>query len=170
MYIYVLLSRVHNREGECLTFTIPCVKLACRVARRVNHYKGCPSRLKYNINNRQWHKRKRSRSSKGEKPGSQPRKGVLKGNRQYNIKDTTKFIDIYQLKYSCRQSYSFIKAGSNCSAPDLKPALLLLSSLEDSWTNQSEGDCFQPLIPYLYRRWSRHCPTIINYKVAAPWR
>ena len=42
-----------------------------------------------------------------------------------------------------RQSYSFIKAGTDCSPPDLKPALLLLSKLVDSWNNQGEDmpDC-----------------------------
>ena len=67
-----------------------CVKLAHRMARCVNHYKGLLSRLKFNINNRFVHlvmhkqsgnsvKGKEAEMANERRPGSQPRKSVLKG-------------------------------------------------------------------------------------------
>ena len=49
MYAF-MISRVNNREGECLTLYGLC-KMSEWSGRRVNHYKECPSRLKFNINN-----------------------------------------------------------------------------------------------------------------------
>ena len=73
-----------------------------RVARSVNHYKGLLSRLKFNINNCFVHlviqkqfgnsiKGKEAQVAKERRPGIQPRKSVLKGNRQNNSKDAPQF-------------------------------------------------------------------------------
>ena len=69
-------------------------------------------------------KGKEAETAKEKRPDSQPRKSVLKGNTQNNSKGTTKFIE-----NSGGQSYHFIIARRNCSMPDLRPTLLLLSSL-----------------------------------------
>ena len=74
------------------------------------------------------------------------------------INKTAKALQNSSTQYSCRRSYRFIKARSNCSAPDLKPALQLQSFLVNSWNNQSKDNCSQlrpPPIPYLFRCWGR---------------
>jgi len=80
--------------------------------------------------------------------GSQSRNSVLKGNRQNNHKDATKFIKIYRFKYSCRHSYCFFKAGSNCSLPETLLLLSSLSKLVVSWNNQRDN-WFWPCPPHI---------------------
>ena len=82
----------------------------------------------------------------------------VKRKQKNNSKGATKFIEVYRHEYFCRQSYCFIKIGSNCSVPDLKPALLLPSKLVNSCNNQSKEapDCSKPRSPpisYLFRCW-----------------